>query len=389
MIHVCHITTVHQPFDTRIFHKECKTLAKTGYEVSLIAPKADNNQMTNDQITTVVDEVKMIYLPEARNRFFRILCLTKKAYKIALKQKANIYHFHDPEFLPWAIKLKEKTGSKTIYDVHEDTPQQILSKKWIPKILRRPIASIFNFYEKQKARHLDFVITAWPVIKEKFEREGINNIEVVANYPVIGNLQLTTEYRQHKAKNEETKLIYAGGLTRIRGIKEMVKSLGFIKNDVKLILLGKFQEEGLEEELKELSEWRKVEFKGWLSQKAAYKNMRESDIGLICFLPAPNHINAIPNKPFEYMASGLPVVASNFPLWERVVKTNKCGLTVNPEKPKEIAKAIKYLIEHPQEAKKMGENGKKAVFEKYNWEKESKKLLDIYQQLTTDNSNQL
>jgi len=117
--------------------------------------------------------------------------------------------------------------------------------------------------------------------------------------------------------------------------------------------------------------------------------MRESDIGLICFLPAPNHINAIPNKPFEYMASGLPVVASNFPLWKEIIEGNKCGLTVNPKKPEEIAKAIEYLIAHPAETKEMGENGRKAVSEKYNWENESKKLLDIYQQLTTDNSNQL
>jgi len=82
------------------------------------------------------------------------------------------------------------------------------------------------------------------------------------------------------------------------------------------------------------------------------------------------------------MATGLPVIASNFPLWKEIIEGNNCGLTVNPFEPKEIAKAVEYLIEHPEEAKKMGENGRKAVLEKYNWENESKKLLKIYKELS-------
>jgi len=171
-------------------------------------------------------------------------------------------------------------------------------------------------------------------------------------------------------------------LTRVRGIKEVVKSLDYIPNEkVKLILIGKFQEEGLEQELRALPEWEKVEFKGWLSQKEAYQEMRNSNIGLVCFLPEPNHINAIPNKIFEYMAAEIPVVASNFPLWKEIIEENKYGICVNPLEPKEIAKAIEYLIENSEEANKMGKNGRRAVLEKYNWEGESKKLLTIYQKL--------
>lgn len=370
---VCILTTVHQPFDTRIFHKESKTLVQAGYNVTLIAQHSKNE---------IVDGVRIIALPKPKNRFFRIFFLTWKAYKSALKQKADIYHFHDPELLPWMVKLKRKTGAKVIYDVHEDYPNDILSKLWIPRFFRVIIANYFNQYEKKQAKGLSFVIAAWPKIKEKFKRVGVNNVKIITNYPILEYFDQMVNKMGIDTDKREVKLIYVGGLTAIRGIKEIVKSLGFIKNKkTKLILVGKFQEERLKEELKTMPEWQKVTFKGWLSQKEAYKEMQSANIGLICFLPVPNHIYSVPNKIFEYMVAGIPVVASDLYLLRKVVEINNCGICVNPQDPKEIAKAIEYLIEHPEEAEKMGENGRKAVLNKYNWEEESKKLLEMYKNL--------
>jgi glycosyltransferase involved in cell wall biosynthesis len=81
------------------------------------------------------------------------------------------------------------------------------------------------------------------------------------------------------------------------------------------------------------------------------------------------------------MAAGLPVIASNFPLWKEIVEGNGCGICVDPLNPKEIAEAIKYLMKHPGSTEQMGKNGRRAVIEKYTWEKEGKKLLDLYAQL--------
>ena len=97
-------------------------------------------------------------------------------------------------------------------------------------------------------------------------------------------------------------------------------------------------------------------------------------MGIITYLPYPNNTSCLPNKLFDYMLMGLPVVASDFPLYREVVEPNHCGLTVDPTRPEEIARAMEYLIEHPHEARQMGENGRRAVLEKYNWEKESRKL---------------
>jgi len=366
---ICILTSVHPVFDTRIFHKEAKTLANTGYDVTLIAQHSKNE---------TVDGVKIIALPKPKNRIERFFKLDYLTYKKALEQKADIYHFHDPELLLWASKLKRETGAKIIYDVHEDVAKQILSKHWIPQILRKIISKIFDKYEKRIAKKIDYIIAATPSIRDNFKQ---NNIIDIKNYPIIINAQ---NIKKINKKRDYTELIYVGGLSKERGIKKIIQSLKYTnpKYNVKLKLIGNFSNKKFEEEIKKMPEWRKIDFLGFLPQKQAYQHMWNTDIGFVCFLPEPNHINAIPNKIFEYMINELPIIASNFPLWKKIIEKNSCGICIDPTKAEEITKAIEYLIEHPNEAKKMGENGRKAVLEKYNWENESKKLLKIYEKLS-------
>jgi glycosyltransferase involved in cell wall biosynthesis len=103
--------------------------------------------------------------------------------------------------------------------------------------------------------------------------------------------------------------------------------------------------------------------------------------GLAIFPPSPHYVNKELTKFFEYMAAGIPIIASNFPVWKNLIEGNECGICVDPLNPQEIANAIQYLIEHPDMTRQMGEKGRKAVLEKYNWETESKKLLQLYEQL--------
>lgn len=374
---VCIVTTVHQPFDTRIFHKEAKTLVEAGYNVTLIA------QHKKEEI---VDGIKIIPLPKPKNRLQRIILLGWKAYKLALEQGADVYHFHDPEFLPWAKKLKNKTDAKVIYDVHEDYPADILSKSWIPLIFRFILSKTFDKYEKKIANSFDFIIAAWPKIAENLKKNKITKIGIINNYPILKYFYLEKNQNKSNANMKEhlIRLIYVGGLTRIRGIKEIVQSLEYVNYDnIKLVLIGNFQEKTLEKELIFLPEWQKVECRGWLTQREAYKEMQSATVGLLCLLPVPNHMHSVPNKLFEYMAAGIPVIASALDFLKEIINKNNCGICVDPRKPQEIAKAAEYLIEHRDEAGEMGKNGKKAVQEKYNWENESIKLLEIYQQLNS------
>ncbi len=369
MIKICHITTVHSPFDVRIFHKECKTLAKAGYEVYLIA------QHDKEEI---IDKVHIIPLPKVRNRLERMLFLTIEAFKGALKLKADIYHFHDPELIPIGVLLKIFSKKKVIYDVHEDVPKQIMSKYWIPKKLRGVISFLVNLVEKVFSIAFDVIITATDDILKNFSFH--RNAISIKNYPILLNfLDIRREEKGDKVFN----LIYVGGLAKIRGISEIVRALEYVDSDknFRLILCGSFSSIEYEKEVRSLKGFGKTEYLGFVKHEKIPVILKSVDAGIVCLHPIINYISSLPIKLFEYMAAGLPVIASNFPLWKEIVEGNNCGICVDPLNPKEIADAIKYLIERPEERKRMGENGRRAVLERYNWEKESEKLLRLYKEL--------
>jgi len=369
MTKVVHITTVHPSADIRIFNKECKTLARASYEVTLIAQHIDNE---------IVDGVNILALPKPRNRLNRILGLTWQAFRLALTEQADIYHFHDPELLMVGLLLKLFSNGKVIYDVHEDVPQQILTKYWIPLHLRTPIAMIFNVVEKTAVQYLDCVVVATESIAEKFTRY---NPIVIHNYPKMK--MMATLQAQPTQEEKENILVYIGVISEIRGVFEMVHAFDCWDSNMNahLDLIGKFETNNLKETLKMLPGYEHVRFLGWLSWHDAWQRAQKGIGGLVLFHPAPNHVRSLPNKLFEYMAASLPIIASNFPSWKEIVEGNHCGLTVDPLNPKDISEAIKYLIQHPGEARLMGERGRKAVVERYNWEKEGEKLLSLYGEL--------
>ncbi|MGI6707870.1 MAG: glycosyltransferase family 4 protein [Dethiobacteria bacterium] len=367
-IRVCILTTVHPPFDTRIFHKQAKTLVREGYDVTLIA------QWSKDEI---VDGVKIVALHTPRNRLTRVFGLSWRAFRLALHQKADIYHFHDPELLLTGVLLKLFTRGRVIYDVHEDLPKQILNKQWIPLFLRRITAGCAKLTEMVCSRLVDRIVVATPAIARRFLK---SRTVLVQNFPKMGELvgDKTTAYkkRPHVA-------VYVGGISRIRGLEEMVRAVGLLpdKAGVRLVLAGSFSPPELENDVQQLTGWKRVDYLGWQSREGVKKLLSEARVGLVLFHPAPNHIEAQPNKLFEYMSAGIPVIVSDFPLWREIVKGADCGLLVDPLKPEDIASAIYWLLQHPEEAQAMGERGRKAGIERYNWNNESQKLLQMYREL--------
>ena len=148
-------------------------------------------------------------------------------------------------------------------------------------------------------------------------------------------------------------------------------------------MAGEISESKVEESLKSSSGWVNVNELGLLDRKSVKSVMSESLAGIVTFHPHLNHIESQPNKMFEYMSAGLPVIASNFPLWKSIIEGNKCGICVDPKKPDQIANAIDFLFENPKIAISMGENGKKSIMKKYNWSIEEKKLIKLYEKLLT------
>lgn len=358
---VCHLTSVHHRRDTRIFLKELPTLVKAGHEVTVIV--ADGKGAEEFMGYKIID------VGIAKNRIVRMIMLTKKIFKKALDQCADIYHFHDPELIPAGIKLI-KRGKKVVYDVHEDVPRDLQSKYYLPSWFRNAIARIFEKYEDRSAAKLSFIITATPFILKRFRKINTQS-EVINNYPKLNELTVADRNIQ-----KENAVCYIGDITLIRAAKEILDAVG--KTGGMLHLAGNFETENLEKELKGHPFWQKVIFHGFVNRVQAADIMAKSIAGLVIFYPEPNHINAQPNKIFEYMSAGLPVIGSDFPLWKDIIMGNNCGFCVDPMDPGSIASAIDYCLTHPDEAGRMGENGMKAVREKYAWETEEKKLEEIY-----------
>lgn len=364
---VCILTTVHQPFDTRIFHKQAKTLVKAGYEVILIAQHERNE---------VVEGVRIVPLSKPQNRALRMLLLSWQAFCLASHEKASVYHFHDPELIPVGILLKLR-GKRVIYDVHEDVPKQILSKEWIPRPLRKLVAGMAWTFEKVASWIFDAVIAAVPAIARRFPKY---KTVVVQNFPILGEL-VTPEALPYRGR--PAKIIYVGGITAIRGINEMVKAMSLLPEDLnaRLVLVGEFTPPSLKEEVESMPGWERIDFLGWQDRTSVARLLGEARVGLVLFHPVPNHTKSQPNKLFEYMSAGIPVVASDFPLWREIVEGAGCGILVNPLDPKAIAEAIRYLLTNPEEAEKMGRRGQEAVYKKYNWDAEKEKLLLLYEKL--------
>ena len=369
---ITHLTTVHSVTDTRIFLKECQSLIKAGYNVSYLVPN------TTSEIKQGVNVLGIQI--KAQSRLIKMAETVFKLYKEAKTLNSDVYHFHDPEmvFVGLLIKL---SGKKVIYDVHEDVPRQILSKLWISKILRKPISFVFEIIENFAAKKFDAIIAATPAIAERFKKYN-NNTVTVQNFPLSDEL-IKTNKDDSVTNFNDKQVIYVGGITTIRGIKEMVLAVEQVNQteNIKLILAGKFQPSTLQSDTERLPGWQRVNFLGMIDRVQVKDNLSKAFAGLVLFHPEPNHINAQPNKLFEYMSAGVPVISSNFPLWKEIIEGNKCGLTVDPLSPEEIAEAIKYLAENKEEAKEMGRRGRKAVEKRYNWAVEESALLNLYKEI--------
>jgi glycosyltransferase involved in cell wall biosynthesis len=367
---IVHLTSAHDRYDIRIFIKMCCSLAKhEGWDVSLVVADGLGYEERNG--------VKIYDVGQKKGtRISRMTNTVLKVYHMAKSLNSDIYHLHDPELIPVGVLLK-LSGKKVIFDAHEDLPKQLLGKPYLNKILKIVLSNSFKVFEKITCNKFNYIISATPYIRDKFSLINKSSIDI-NNYPIIGELSIGDS--KGLKKNE---VCYVGGIAEIRGIKEVVKAME-LTNNVKLNLVGEFSSKELETEVRGYNGWKNVVAMGVLNRYQVAEVMNQSKVGIVTFLPLPNHIDAQPNKMFEYMSAGIPIVTSNFPLWKEIVEGNDCGICVSPLEPKEIAGAIDYLVSNEEIAERMGRNGKNAVLNRYNWAVEEKKLFEVYNKVIND-----
>lgn len=366
---VVHLTSAHPRFDTRIFIKECSSLAKVeSYEVSLIVADGLGDEVKNS--------VHIFDVGKLQGRLNRVFRTTKNVLTKAIELESDIYHFHDPDLIPVGLKLK-KLGKKVIFDIHENIALQIKDKEYLPAVLRSSVSWLYRSYEKVVLKKFDYLILAESSYKEYYE-ELNKNIVVVLNMPDIDPLK-----RFQVAHRENNGLFYIGGISNGRGLDITIEAIRILKEripDIYMYYVGNTYNNILESvDLTGIEN--NIKFYGAMPLFQGMALSTKARVGLSILKPIGNYTTSYSTKVFEYMAIGLPVVTSNFKLYQDVVEKYHCGLCVDPMKPEEVADAIEYIIRNPKEAKQMGENGRRAIIEQYNWTIEEKKLFKIYQEL--------
>lgn len=361
---ICHLTSAHKRTDGRIFIKECKSLHKAGYDVSLIVADGKGDE--------IVDGIRIYDVGKANGRLDRFVNLNKKIYNKAFELDCDIYHFHDPDLIFTGLKLK-KRKKKVIFDMHEDNPGYISELSYIPKLFRKTVSNLYETLEIYAVKKFDGIVSTRQIINDRLAKYN-SNIVLITNFPIIKE-EIDTSIREDKI------ICFAGAIIDSWRHKEIINAIDKIDN-VRYLLAGPVSELYLKE-LQSLNGWSKVEYLGLISHAEVEEMYKRATLGIAIYVYCKNmggrEGNLANTKMFEFMNYGLPFICTDFRIWKQIVEVEeKCGICVNPYNEEEIKDAIEFLIDNPDKSRKMGENARKAAISKYNWAIQELKLVAFY-----------
>lgn len=366
---VAHLTSVHEVTDPRIFYKQCVTLARHGYDVVLVAPHEHDDMRCGVRIRAV---------RRARGRALRLLFTVFGVWKAAVAEDCEVYHLHDPELLLVGLFLKLR-GKTVVYDVHEDYRTAIRQKSYLPRVLRGPLAVVMGWVDAIAARLFNLVLA------ERYYERRFPRGTVIANYPVYTTLR-SGPHSTPRA-NGKAALLYTGVVSEDRGAL-IHAGLVHLRDDIEVHVVGRCSPE-LAARMREVAGNRRNQLQivgeGYhvpYERIVEAYNQREWLAGLALFPSTPHYREKELTKFFEYMAAEIPVLCSNFPAWQRLIRGTDCGIAVDPRDSGELRAALDRIIGSDKEARRMGRNGQEAVANRYNWEAEGRRLLDLYSSFT-------
>lgn len=368
MAKVVHVTSVHPALDNRILFKECRSLRQAGHEVVLVAPHARDE---------VVDGVRIRAFPRAAGRLARMTRGVRDALALCAEEAGDLYHFHDPELMPGMMRFA-RAGRPVIFDMHENVVADIRSKAWIPGVLRAVVARAVALGMRTWLRDMRVVFAEHAYAGDY---PWIDGGVTVLNLPRLDEL-----LRVGAVRAPGFRVAYVGSITAQRGSLLTLEALRRLRDqgvDVGLDCVGLATEEH-EAELRAFASrhgLRGVVVHGYRTPDRAYDIAARCHAGLAVLDDDENLRQSYPTKLFEYMALGLPVIVSDFPLWRGVVDDAGCGLCIPPSDPDALASAIALLADDPVNAARMGARGRDAASARFRWETEEAKLLALYAEL--------
>jgi len=375
MTRVVQLTSVHPWNDIRIFRKMARSVAAAGFDTHIVA--VDRDSEANQEL--VVDGVRVHRLAgkDILGRRQRFWVGGRRAAAYAATLKPDILHVHDPELVP--LVAARRWPGRVIFDSHESLPDQIFAKNWIPKALKPPFRTFAQMLEAVATKRFDGIIGATPAIASRFPKHKAQTIQ---NYPISGEFARWNDLSGAADwSNRPQAGIYVGAISRARGILPLVAGLAKASRLDRLVLVGSFENVGLFEQAKATSGWEKVDYRGQLPREQLAELMSSVRFGAVTFLPYPNHVEAQPNKMFEYLSAGLPVLASDFPLWRDIMGEDVAAY-VEPNDPESIGRAIDAILS-PSDAAQADRSRQAAasIAGKLNWEAESERLIAYYRRL--------
>lgn len=359
------LTSGHDVYDNRIYYKEILSLRKRYNEIFIVAPGS------RDFVTE--HGVIVRCFPKRKNWHDRIEPM-KRMFDIAKEINADVYHAHEPDSLQVAVNLKKSIGAKIIYDSHEYYPEAFSEHFPIGKGLMTKAVYLF---EKSLGKQADCIISVNNILVDKFKKYN-GNVVLLPNYPI-----LQAEDFKKELSSKPT-FVYAGGLREDRGIFKILEAINILKGeDFRYIFVGPFETPEFELKCKEFVAQKlnntDIVFTGKVPHTEVFGYLKNAYAGFVLLQPDNwRYVNSEPIKLFEYMSSKTAVIASSFPMMERIVSSAESGFLVRPDSPEDIADAILKLAEHPQMTKSMGESGYDSVRKSYNWAVCEKRLMDAY-----------
>jgi hypothetical protein len=294
-------------------------------------------------------------------------------------EQPQVHHVHDPELLPFARGLAA-LGHRVIYDAHEDLPKDVAIKTYLPAWSRPVLAGGLYAAEPLLARGLAAVVVPVDYMRTRFSRFGARRVVALRNLPRMARFVAS-----ERELREEVRIVYVGSLSRFRGIGTDVDAMGHLPPHLKarLILYGGCDPPTLIDDLRLRPGWARTSYGGIISHAELPRTLAEADIGIATLHPTDAYVQVLPTKLFEYMASGLPVIVSDFPVWRKFIEEHDCGVCVDPTSPVAIGRAIGRLIENPEERRRLGANGRRASLS-FSWEEEAKRLVTLYSDVVAD-----
>lgn len=380
MKQVCMLTSGHAPLDDRIFHREAKSLPKLGYTVVIIAPSSPSIRKPME-----VSGIRIIPIPRRKNKRINRITVLYHLVHYGLKYGPAIYHCHEIDALWVGILLSKRKGGKVIYDAHEHFPSLMSQHPVLPEVIRPFVYFFVDRLERIACRFADRVVTVNKTLKNRYI--GMRRpTTILYNCP---SLRLHEWRGDHPLEHDGPIVVYNnGGVSRDRGLDRFLEALVEVKKTfprVLFLLVGDILDDDrfrlwMDRFIRENGLAGHFHVTGWIPYEQVPAYLMEADLGVILFQPFHyNIVNSLPIKLFEYMGARKPIVACDFPEIRAVIESERCGLLVDATQPHEIAHAILYLLEHPEEAAQMGERGRQAIERTYNWERMEQILSEVYQ----------